>query len=232
MINKFLNILFPESCPVCQQSSSEHATAPLCPECWQSIVPYEGPICKKCGKPLLSEASTICGECLTDEPAFDWARSFGIYENILKKGINLLKYHGKKRLSKPLSNFLCYLDLPAAHAIIPVPVHNNRLRQRGFNQSALLGRYLAKTLQIELILNCLVKIKDTLPQVGLRSKERNENIKRSFSVRNKDLIVGKKILLLDDVITTGATIRECSKVLKKAGAEDIYVIALAHGIQD
>jgi ComF family protein len=127
---------------------------------------------------------------------------------------------------------LHYLDLPGADAVVPVPVHKNRLRQREFNQSALLARHLAKKLQIELILDCLVKIKDTLPQVGLRSRERNENIKRSFSVRNKDLIAGKKVLLLDDVITTGATVRECSKVLKKAGAEGIYVIALAHGIQE
>jgi len=238
MINRFLRILFPESCPVCKRPSTDHKTAPICPDCWQAIPPYKGPICRRCGTPLVSDVSIICRDCIQDEPAFKSARSFGLYEGSLKKAINLLKYHGIKRLSKPLSDiifqtnpapeeFRCGVD-----TIIPVPLYKKRLRQREFNQSALLAKHMAKSLGVKLILNCLVKIKDTMPQVGLSSKDRIKNIRKAFGIRNQNLIDGKNIVLVDDVFTTGATARECSRVLKNAGAENIYVITLAHGLKD
>ncbi|MEW6600401.1 MAG: double zinc ribbon domain-containing protein, partial [Nitrospirota bacterium] len=89
MLNKFLNILFPETCPICGMPSSKHRTAPLCSACWQSIKPYTGPKCGKCGRPLVSDISIICGDCLQDEPAFESAASFGLYEGALRKAINL-----------------------------------------------------------------------------------------------------------------------------------------------
>lgn len=232
MINKFLNILFPETCPICKMPAKSHSTAPICADCWQTVSPYGGPVCRRCGKPLVSGVSTTCGECLQDEPSFVYARSFGLYEGILRKAINLLKYHNVKRLSKPLSAIILSLKIPAADAVIPVPLHENRLRQREFNQSALLAKHIGKSLGIEVILNRLVKIKDTMPQVGLRSQDRRKNIKKAFEVRRTELIEGKNIILIDDVITTGATVRECSRVLKKAGAENIYVTTLAHGMMD
>ncbi len=116
--------------------------------------------------------------------------------------------------------------------VIPVPLYKYRLRQREFNQSALLAKYTAKNTVTSLLVNCLVKVKDTMPQVGLSSRERRRNIRNAFGIEKKELIKGKDILLVDDVITTGATVRECSRTLKKAGAGDIYVIALAHGTRD
>ncbi|MBI5408554.1 MAG: ComF family protein [Nitrospirae bacterium] len=232
MLNSFLNILFPETCPVCKRPAKDHKTAPICADCWQAISPYEGPMCRKCGRPLVSDVSATCGECLEDEPAFTYARSFGLYEGALKKAINLFKFHGIKRLSKPLSDIILSIDMPEVDTVIPVPLHKKRLRQREFNQSALLAKYMAKGLGIEAKFDCLVKTRDTAPQVGLNSHDRRKNMKKAFQVRNSELIEGKDIALLDDVVTTGTTVRECSNVLKKAGAENVYVITLAHGMMD
>ncbi len=189
-------------------------------------------MCQRCGKPLVSDVSTTCGECLEDEPAFLYARSFGLYEGVLKKAISLLKFYGIKRLSKPLSDIIFRIEIPRVDAVIPVPLHEKRLRQREFNQSALIAKYLAKSLGIEVLLNCLVKIRDTAPQVGLSSRNRRENIKKAFEIRRSEMIERKNIILIDDVATTGATVRECSGVLKKAGVENIYVITLAHGMME
>jgi len=232
MLNKFLNLLFPETCPICQDSCLHHETAPICVDCWQSIRQYDGPLCRKCGAPLVSDVSIICGECLKEEPAFEFARSFGLYDDALRKGINLLKYHGKKRLSRPLSELIINAGLPESDAVIPVPLHHKRLRKREFNQSALISKYIAEETKSNLILDCLVKVRDTLPQVGLRYKARVKNIKGAFKVSNSNLIKDRSIILVDDVVTTGATIRECSRTLKKAGAGEIYVISLAHGMSD
>ena len=123
------------------------------------------------------------------------------------------------------------MDLPWTDAVIPVPLYKTRLRQREFNQSALLAKHIAKNTGMSLFVDCLIKIKDTMPQVGLNSMDRHRNIRNAFAVEKTPFIKGKNILLIDDVITTGATVRECSRVLKKAGAGDIYVMALAHGIK-
>lgn len=232
MLNKFLNLLFPETCPICHGPASDHKTAPVCTSCWQSIKPYTGPKCRKCGRPLASDASTICGDCLQDGPAFESARSFGLYEGALRKAINLLKYHNVKRLSRPLSDILLGIEMPRVDAVLPVPLYKKRLRQRGFNQSALIAKYSAKRPGQILVLDSLIKIRDTKPQVGLSSNERLKNMKNAFGIQNKKAVEGKDILLIDDVSTTGATIRECSKVLKKAGAGSIHVLTLAHGMMD
>lgn len=232
MYNRFLRILFPELCSVCKKPATEHRIAPICTECWKKILPYEGPICKRCGKPLVSDASLTCGECINDEPAFHSARNFGIYDGVLKKAINLFKYHRIKRLSKPLSDIILELKLPRVDIIVPVSLHKNRLRKREFNQSAVLAKHIAETLGVPMVPDCLTKNRDTSPQVGLKAAERRKKIKKTFEIRSKELVEGKDIMLIDDVFTTGATVRECSKVLKKAGADKVYVITLAHSIKD
>jgi ComF family protein len=165
-------------------------------------------------------------------PAFKSVRSYGLYKGTLKKALNLLKYYGIKRLSKPLSDKITGISLPSVDTVIPVPLSKLKLRQRGFNQSALLAKSLADRTDTRLSLNSLVKLRDTAPQVGLSAKKRQENIKNTFAVNGKETIINKNVLLVDDVFTTGATIRECSKVLNKAGANEIYVITLAHSSSD
>ncbi len=232
MLNGLLNLLFPQACPVCRKPSSEHSIAPICAECWRTIRPYRSPACRRCGAPLVSDAAATCGDCLRDEPSFERAVNFGLYEGALRDAINLLKYRGIRRLSGPLSGMMLRMEFPDVDAVVPVPLHEKRLRQREFNQSALLAASIARHIGATLETGCLVKIRDTPPQVGLRSRERIKNIKGAFDIRRADRIRGGRILLIDDVVTTGATVRECSRVLKKAGARAIHVAALAHGVRD
>jgi len=164
------------------------------------------------------------------EPPFRYARSYGIYEGGLEEAIKQLKYHGIKRLASPLSELLLKTSLPDVDAIIPVPLHGKRLRERGFNQSALIAKGISKRLHRPLLINTLIRTRYTTPQVNLTAREREKNIKGAFSVIDGEDIQGKDIMLIDDVFTTGATVRECSKVLRKAGAGNIYVITLARSV--
>lgn len=232
MIRTFLRIFYPETCPVCKEQHSEPETAPLCSSCWKTISPYNGPICSICGKPLSSDVSITCSDCLHDEPAFTTARSFGIYKGTLRDAVHLLKFHGKRRLSGPLSVMLFSMEMPRARAIVPVPLHKKRLRSREFNQSALLARHLSRHTGLPPLYNALVKVRDTSPQVGLRAKERRRNLKNAFKVTDKEAIRGKDLILVDDVFTTGATVRECSRQLRKEGAGNIYAVLLAHSRGD
>jgi len=232
MLNRLLNALFPQKCPVCSNMSPDRETAPICSECWDSISQYNGAVCLTCGKPLISDRSTTCADCIREKPAFKRASSFGLYDNVLRTAINLYKYQNVKRLSKPLSDIILRVKAPRIDTVIPVPLYKKRLRQRGFNQSALLAGHVAKGINACLAINTLVKIKDTAPQVGLNSVDRKKNIKNAFKILSNKLIKDKNVLVIDDVITTGATVRECSKELKRAGAKEVIVAALAYGIRD
>jgi len=119
------------------------------------------------------------------------------------------------------------MKIPDVDVMLPVPLHRRKLRQREFNQSALFVRYLSKYTGIPAIFDCLIKVRDTMPQVELSAEQRRKNLRNAFEVSDKGLIHGKDLLLVDDVLTTGATVRECSRILKKAGAKGIYVITLA-----
>jgi ComF family protein len=173
-----------------------------------------------------------CGECLKDAPDFTYARAFGLHDGALKKAINLFKFHGINRLSKPLSEKIFHMQLPQADMILPVPLYKTRLRERGFNQSALLSKYVANHLKVPLNLYSLIRNRDTRPQVGLSAKERKKNIKDAFEVHEEEKIKGRRVMLIDDVFTTGATVRECSRVLRNSGAHEVFVITLSHGVLD
>jgi competence protein ComFC len=127
---------------------------------------------------------------------------------------------------------LLHIKIPDVDVVLPVPLYKKRLREREFNQSALIAKYSAERLGSILVLDSLVKIRDTKPQVGLSSNERRKNMKNAFRIQNREAVEGRDILLIDDVSTTGATIRECSRVLKKAGADNIHVLTLAHGMME
>ena len=136
-----------------------------------------------------------------------------------------MKFYGIRRLAGPLGKLLLSLEIPECNAMVPVPLTKKGLRERGFNQTLLVSRLLSKELKIPLYIDMLFKRKDTPPQIGLNAKERMKNIKAAFEVNGK--INNLKLLLFDDVMTTGATVRECSKTLIKAGAKEVIVITLA-----
>jgi ComF family protein len=182
-------------------------------------------LCKICAEPFSSEYADICGTCLKNTPPFTKAITYGLYEGVLAEAINQFKFHAVKRLSKPLGTLLIGLFFPQVDCIVPVPLTIKRLRERGFNQSLLIARFVSKETGIPLLMDVLRKKKDTLPQLGLSAKERRLNIKNAFEIVGT--IKGLRILLVDDVMTTGATVSECSRQLLKAFAQEVFVLTLA-----
>lgn len=158
-------------------------------------------------------------------PPYARVIAYGLYEGVLKEAISRFKFYGLRRLSRPLGGLLPNLPIPESDAIVPVPLTAKGLRQRGFNQSLLIARVVSKKTGIPLNIDTLFKIKETPPQVGLSASERHKNLAGAFTT--KGTIKGSRILLVDDVVTTGATAAACSKALLKAGAQEINVLTIA-----
>lgn len=225
LISSLFSAVYPSACPVCRNPSDAFLHAPICANCWGTVKRYDGASCRVCAAPLVSEHSRICGECLRKAPPFSLVLSYGLYTGALSEAIHILKFSGLKRIAGPLGNLLLELPIPDADCIVPVPVTVRTLRDRGFNQTLLLSVILSKHLKIPVRMNSLFKKKETPPQIGLRAKERVDNLKNAFEVRER--LGDRRIILVDDVMTTGATVRECSKVLLRAGAKEVVVVTLA-----
>jgi ComF family protein len=153
---------------------------------------------------------------------------FGIYSDALKEAIHQFKFSPQKRLARPLAALMDRTGIPGVEGIVPVPVSPRGLRERGFSHTLLLARALSKERGIPVHTGLLYKRKETPPQVGLSRAERLTNLRGAFSTRKR--LNGERVLILDDVITTGATVRECAKTLRKAGAGTIYAASLARAL--
>lgn len=162
---------------------------------------------------------------MKNPPAFAAVKSFGLFEGTLATAIHLFKFQRLRRLHRPLGELLFCFDLSGTDAIIPVPLTISGLRERGFNQSLLIAKAVSFRAKIPLIMDGLVKRTDTVPQIGLSRNERKANLKGAFSAERR--FAGMKLLLTDDVMTTGSTANECSKELLKAGASEVTVLTLA-----
>ncbi|MEJ5226688.1 ComF family protein [Thermodesulfovibrio sp.] len=208
-------LIFPESCPICRKKSNWEVS-PFCKECWLSIEKFS------CHKITTGKFDKEFWRYIKS------LHSFGSYEGTLKEAIHYFKYEKIKRLGKELGKLMCQIPLINIDILIPVPLTKNKLLQRGFNQSAILTNYLSKCWNKPLNLVTLFKIKDTLEQASLEAKYRTYNVKDAYNVIHslRDLRIG----LVDDVVTTGATLTECAKLLKKAGAKEIHAITLARAI--
>jgi ComF family protein len=217
----------------------------LCPICTSGFLPVESPQCSKCGMVFKSREGEdhVCGECLNSPKRFQIARSAGIYQNTLMAVIHCFKYKGKIQLSQPLgillfAAFINFWKKINMDLIVPVPLHVKKLRMRGFNPSFLLVKDWMRSAEflhveapdIPIDINVLERKRWTEPQTGLGRKQRLANIKNAFHIRNGSKITGKRILLVDDVYTTGATVNECAKVLLKGGAKHVDVLTLARAV--
>ncbi len=205
----------------------------LCSECLQSIMPTGLPICTVCGQPLSGpqDSSHTCGQCIKDPPPFETARSLFYYQEPVKTLIHRVKYSDDGYALKALSSLAGkYMppELIEPDLIIPIPLHLKRLRKRGFNQSLRLARGIFP--HIPVATNFLIKILDTRPQTGLSREERLKNVENAFAVATPVPGGVKRVLLLDDVYTTGATVKACAKVLRKAGVKEIHVFTVARGV--
>lgn len=231
MLKYILNILFPEKCIACNKITEANK---ICNDCWSNCSFITKPYCTICSYPFefSTHENSICGSCIKQKPKYDRAFSLLKYDDASKKIIHNFKYHDQLHILEYLVDLLVIngKDLLAnSNVIIPVPMHKHKLLKRGYNQAALLAMRIAKKTKIHYLPEALIKRQNTAPQAGLDRAEREKKIKNNFSLnlKIKEQLLNKNILLIDDVITTGATINECCKELKKANPKQIYVLSIA-----
>ncbi|MGA8832089.1 MAG: ComF family protein [Desulfomonilaceae bacterium] len=228
------SVIFPEVCYFCGAGNHVKGSV-ICPECRDSVRLVSQPFCNLCGLPLATfddRSSLLCGRCLASPPPFDKARYGVYYEQSVRAGVTRLKFHASLFNVRPISELLIrafyrhYSD-DKFDAIIPVPVHRKRLVERGFNQVITISERLSRETGIVLDRTSLVKSRDTKPQVGLSRARRLVNLKNAFKVSCAEQISNRRILIVDDVSTTGATVSEAAKALRKAGAAYVAIMVLA-----
>lgn len=226
-------LVFPSFCKICREPLERPGEKIVCGDCMAKLQPRQGPVCPRCGRFEAGPDGHLCGRCLGQIPAFSRHRSCGAYAGTLKDVVLLFKYRTYAPLSRPLAGFAesCLGgDGPlwaGLDHLVPVPLHPSRRRDRGFNQAGLLARDLAAPRGLPVLRGALVKVRNAPAQAGLRAADRERNARGVYAVKRPDLVRGRTLLLVDDVTTTGATIRECARVLMAAGAKDVRAITIA-----
>ena len=233
--HSLLDFILPARCRTCHRDLRDEANPFFCRDCWNTVSRIDGPCCPRCGKPFASEAALshspghLCGDCRGRLPHFDLAVAAGWYEGVLAEAIHLFKYRGKTLLTRPLGSLLLtgFKRFPEADGLVPVPLHPSRLREREFNQALLLCDYIKAESGLPVIPDALERIRVTPPQIGLSHEDRRRNMRKAFFPKRPERFEGKKLVLLDDVLTTGATVNECARILKRAGADSVFVLTVA-----
>lgn len=224
IIHLFRVFLYHPECVICGNPLIDHAERLLCGRCMNDIRPHQGPTCPRCGN-FLSDPSDLCGNCRLRPPPFESAWMFAAYEGVFREVILRYKYNGHMKLARYLAGILpdppdCGRQMP-----ILVPVPEDPGRKREYSPARELCRHYSRMHRIPMRPGALKKIRTTPPQAGLSFPGRMRNLRGAFNVRPAD-VAGRTVILLDDVVTTGSTVRACAQVMKDVGAR-VYVIALA-----
>jgi ComF family protein len=220
---------------------------PVCEECVSALRPLHGSFCHVCGEALLSpafmdRANALCGLCQRVHPPFERAVAYGGYDGGLRDLIHLLKYQQVRPAVSVLGRMLAEVmdDLEStlpkgAIAVVPVPLHSRKQRQRGFNQAELIARsamkHLAQRDRFEVLTDVLVRSRETGSQIGLTRHQRRANLRGAFTVTTPKQVAERKVVLVDDVYTTGTTASECARVLKRAGVDRVWVATVARTLK-
>jgi ComF family protein len=229
-VDPVLAVVFPSSCPACGVSLAHPTRGPLCDGCWEAMPRHQGSLCR-CGLPLPS-GLVACGRCRRGLQPFAVGASLGPYEGSLKAAIHEFKYRSRRRVAGRLAEELLTSDsvgevLRGGEVLVPVPLHPRRHVQRGFNQAELLALEISRRTGIAAAPAALVRRKDTRPQAGLTAAGRRLNVAGAFAVRRRTQIAGRAVVLVDDVLTTGATAQACARALMDGGAAEVRLLAAA-----
>ncbi|MFQ5508038.1 MAG: phosphoribosyltransferase family protein [Leptospirillia bacterium] len=234
----FLERLFPADCRGCERPLAGAPNAWFCAVCWGDLEVIDDSLCDHCGLALARGAvdagdlpARRCGNCIKTPPAFDRLRTLGLYQGVLARAVQLLKYRERTGLARALVERADLGVLPPefheADRVVPVPLYPARLRTRGFNQSTRIARALGGRLEVPVQETALARVRSTRTQVGLSRKERVSNVAHAFQVVSATPLRGRSVILVDDVVTTGATVSACVRALKRAGVKQVTVWALA-----
>lgn len=231
------DILYPPECPVCQNllPVDERGAVRVHPACYKRLKRVKNPMCKRCGKPVISEQQEYCYDCVRQKRSFEAGHGLWLYEACSSASIFAYKYARKQEYAafyaQSLLHFygqwICSLKI---QQMIPVPVSRQKMQQRGFNQAELLADYLGAELGIHVNGRGLVRIHGTTPQKELGKAERRKNLEKAFRA-GQGLTGIRRVLLVDDIYTTGSTIEYCTRVLRSAGVEKVWFISLCIGGQ-
>jgi ComF family protein len=218
----------------CEMLLAGPPDASFCSACHSGIRFITPPLCPCCGIPLTG-ADHLCGDCLASRPPYAIARAVARYEGVLLDAIHAFKYKGKITTGEVLGKMMADHAYPGFamtdySLIIPVPLHPKRLRERGFNQAVILAREISKRFSIPLDYLTLGRQVFTEPQVRLGKDQRTANVRGAFAVKQGKKLAGQKIILVDDVFTTGSTVRECAGALMTHGALEVAVLTLARAV--
>jgi ComF family protein len=230
-----VEFFIPRCCPLCKIPVGDSRRF-FCQACEDDFSFIEPPLCPLCGTPFKSpeQHSHPCQSCLEGAWRFDRGFSVFYYHGTLRRAIHLFKYSGRVILANALARFLhergaFWMTEIQPEVIVPVPSHGRRLKKRGFNPPLFLARYLGRRLRIPVLTEALLAIKQIPSQAGLKREERLENVQGAF-MAERNQVRGRRVLLIDDVLTTGATANECARALKKAGASYVAVMTLARSV--
>ncbi len=228
--------LYPRRCPVCEDIVMPKGRL-VCKEC-ESKIPYVGVFrCYRCGKELENERQEYCYDCLRHLQKKDSYFEQGLvplkYNLSMRRSMEKLKYSNKREYAEFFADCIIRVHGESikawdAELLIPVPIHRRRMIKRGYNQAALIAKHLNKYLQLELREDVLVRIKNTKVQNKLNDKDRKRNVTEAFSIL-ENVVQYKKVILVDDIYTTGSTINSCAQILKAAGALQVYSVCACIG---
>ena len=234
-MHRLLDMLYPRNCIGCGQSSPE-TFSHICWDCWSDTLRVEPPFCDRCGDPVAGaiDHDFICYACSSEKPSFDGARSVVRYDGVVGDALRRFKYQKALWLAPDLAELLrngLHAEYPDVlfDCIVPVPLHHVHRRERGYNQSAVLAFELSRRIRCKSRPGLLRRIRPTATQTHLTASQRLSNVKNAFQPGRAATLAGRHVLLIDDVMTTGATVNACAKALKAGGAKTVHVMTVARG---
>ncbi len=241
-------VLFPADCRICGEPLLNISRLPVCPGCLGAMEPVHGKVCSICGERVLSSYALTdpdglmrCPLCRRVDRPFERAVAYGSYDDGLRELIHLLKYNGVRPAAEVLGRMLAETIVALEPEfeqdevlVVPVPLYKAKRRPRSFNQAELIMRSALKHLgntQLQLAIDILQRVRETRSQIGLTAHQRRENLRGAFAVSSAGEVTGREVLVVDDVYTTGTTVSECARILKRAGAARVWVATVARTLK-
>jgi ComF family protein len=229
-----LDLVLPPRCHICLQNIPDAGKLHICPDCHTALPLLNSLFCSICGIPFEGTGSDHpCGRCMASPPPYSAARAALRYEGSCRDLIHAFKYTQKSHLRRPLGLLMAsllnqFVAEQKPDLLIPVPLHISRLRTRGFNQAILLGEILSRQWQIPLLRQGLQRIRPTTPQMELTRDQRLTNLRDAFAIKDATMPADRRVMLVDDVFTTGSTLSECARVLRQEGYHEVSAVTVAH----